>query len=258
MTSIIEQAFALAEAVNRFREQARRYYYQVMLSGHACPQCSGSLAMTQEGRCRCCLCGHELDPTVVFQRCSSCGGRPRLSVRRYSCSRCGVDLPSRFLFDGLVFDAEYFRQKMAESRERKQELRERVRQMLAESRSGVIQPSAAELEAVPGLIEALNVLIGGVEQPVFPEQTPQFSLSRYQTHINAHIRPFPRGMEQIPPLSEDHRLDRIWRFIAIIFMAHAGILDVWQEGPTIMVIQRETNPERQSVPGDLEEADGIA
>jgi hypothetical protein len=254
MTTIIEQAFALAEAVDRFWEQARRYYYQVMLSGHTCPQCSSSLEMIQESHCKCRLCGQELDPTVVFQRCSSCGGQPRLSVRRYSCTCCGADIPSHFLFDGLVFDAEYFRQKMAESRERKQELRERVRQMLTESRSGAIQLPAAELEAVPGLIDALNTLAGGVEMPVVLEQTPRFSLTRYQAHINAHIRPFPMGMEQIPPLSENRRLDRIWRFIAIIFMAHAGILNVWQEGPTIMVIQRETNPERQGVPGDLKEA----
>ena len=254
MKSIIEQAFALAEAVDRFREQARRYYYLVMLSGHACPQCSGSLEMTQEGRCRCCACDRELDPTVEFQRCSICGGQPRVSVRRYSCRQCGADVPSRFLFDGLVFDTEYFRQRMAESRERKQELREQVRQMLAESRSGVIQLPAAELEAVPGLIDALNALAGGVELPVVLEQTPRFSLSRYEAHIQAHIGPITLSLEQIPPLSENRRLDRIWRFIAIIFMAHAGILDAWQEGPTIMVIQRETNPERQGVPGDFEEA----
>ena len=48
MASIIEQAFALAEAVDRFRERVRWYYYLVMLSGHACPQCSGSLAMGEE------------------------------------------------------------------------------------------------------------------------------------------------------------------------------------------------------------------
>ena len=252
--NIIEQALALAKAVDRFREQARRYYYHVMLSGHACPQCEGSLAMTREGRCRCCACGEELDPTVAFQRCSSCGGKPRLAVRRYLCGQCGADVPSRFLFDGLVFDAEYFRQKVAESRQRRQELRERVRQMLAESRSGVIQLPAAELEAVPGLIDALNALAGGVELPAVLDQTPRFSLSRYEAHIQAHIGPIALSLDEIPPLSDNRRLDRIWRFIAIIFMAHAGILDVWQEGPTIMVMQRETNPERQGVPGDLEEA----
>ncbi|MBN2561392.1 MAG: hypothetical protein JXQ75_10730, partial [Phycisphaerae bacterium] len=46
-------------------------------------------------------------------------------------------------------------------------------------------------------------------------------------------------MDEIPLLDEDRRIDRIWRFIAIIFMAHARILDVWQEGESIMVIKRE-------------------
>lgn len=254
MMNIIEQAFSLAEAVDRFREQARRFYYQVMLSGHACPQCGGGLQMTQEGRCTCNTCGLKLDPTVAFQRCSSCGGQPRLSVRRYSCRKCGADVPSRFLFDGLIFDAEYFRQKMAESRERKQELRERVRLMLADSRSGVIQLPAVELEAVPGLIDALSALTGSIDLPVALELPPRFNLSRYQMHIHAHIRPFPMRMDEIPLLSEDRRLDRIWRFIAIIFMAHAGVLDVWQDGQEIMVRQRETDAERQGVPGDIEEA----
>jgi hypothetical protein len=111
---------------------------------------------------------------------------------------------------------------------------------------------------VPGLIGSLNALTGDVELPVFPEQTPQFNLSRYQTHISVHIRPIAISLDEIPPLSDNRRLDRIWRFIAIIFMAHAGILDVWQDGQEIMVMQREADSERQVVPGDLEEADGIA
>jgi len=257
MINIIEAGFALVDAVARYREQARGYYYEVALSAHTCPRCGAGLAMIQESRCRCRRCGHELDPTVAFQRCSRCGGRPRLSVRRYACSRCGADVPSRFLFDGLVFDAQYFRQKMAESRARRQKLRERVRQLLAGSRSGTFQPPAAELETVSGLMDALNTLTSAIERPMVLEQKPQFSLNRYQAHINAHIRPFPIGMEDIPPLSENRRLDRIWRFIAIIFMAHAGVLDIWQEGPDIMVMPREVNPERQGVPGDLEAVGGI-
>ena len=252
--NIIEQAFALAEAVDRFREQARRYYYQVMLSGHVCPQCGGGLEMTQEGRCRCVICGCEMDPTVAFQRCSICGGSPGLFVRRYSCRQCGADVPSRFLFDGLVFDAEYFRQKMSESRQHKQELRERVRQMLAESRSGAINLPPAELASMPGLLNALDALTGSSDPQGALELLPRFSLSSYEAHIQANIGLIALSLEQIPSLSENRRLDRIWLFIAIIFMAHAGILNVWQEGPTIMVTQRETDNERQGILGNAEEA----
>ncbi|MFC1794741.1 hypothetical protein ACFL3Q_14275, partial [Planctomycetota bacterium] len=51
--------------------------------------------------------------------------------------------------------------------------------------------------------------------------------------------------------------DLIWRFIAVIFLAHAGIIDVWQQGQNIIVIKHETNRKRQDVLGELEEADGI-
>ena len=130
---IIESAFAMLAAAGRFAERARWFFYQVTLSNHVCPACSGTLIMTGESRCRCETCSREIDPTVTFQRCVDCGGRPSIAVRRYRCRACGADIPSRFLFDGLAFDTEYFRQKMAESRQRKHQLRERVRNMLAAS-----------------------------------------------------------------------------------------------------------------------------
>ena len=255
---IVSHAFCMATAVERFMEQARMFYYAVMLSGHACPKCGGNLEMIQEGECRCCSCGHTLDPTLMFQQCELCGGKPKRTIRRYQCSQCGHDMASRFRFDGMVFDAEYFRQKMAESRAHKQELRERVRQMLAESRSAALPPQPMDLNSMPGLLDALNQLVqtgGSSAELALP---PTFSLGRYQAHVEAHIRPIAISLEQIPPMSENTRLDRIWRFTAIIFLAHAGILDVWQDGPTIMVKQRETDTEGQGVPGSIEEADGIA
>jgi len=255
---IVTQAFAMSAATERFMEQARAFYYAVMLSGHTCPDCNGSLEMAAEGQCRCLSCSVQFDPTPAFQRCSVCSGQPRLNVRRYSCRECGADVPSRFLFDGLVFDAEYFRQKMAESRTHKQELRERVRQMLAESRSATVPPAPIDLTAVPGLLDALNQLVQAGEPGLQVPLPPAFSLSRYQAHVQAHLRPFELSLDEIPPLSENTRLDRIWRFIAIIFLAHAGILDVWQDGPSIMVKKRETDAEGQGFPGSIEEADGIA
>jgi len=178
-------------------------------------------------------------------------------VRRYQCSNCGHDVVSRFLFDGLVFDAEYFRQKMAECRERKRELRERVRQMLAQSRSPAVQPEPMDLAAMPGLLEALDGLVQVETSCLNLPLAPAFSLNRYQSHVQAHIRPFPMRFDQIPPLSENHRLDRIWRFIAILFLAHAGIIDAWQNGPDILVMKREVDTERQGVPDGIAEAAGI-
>jgi len=254
---IVSQAFCLAELVNRVTETARQFYYAVMLAGHDCPTCGGGLVMLKEGACRCTVCGMALDPTIAFQRCTACGGAPRLAIRRYYCARCGIDVLSRFLFDGLVFDAEYFRRKMIEYRESRVDQRERVRQMLAESRSAAIQPQPVDLTAVPGLLEALNRLMQTDTPVVALSLPPAFNLNRYEAHIQAHIGPIAVSLERIPPLGENRRLDRIWRFIAIVFLVHAGILDAWQDGPDVMVIKHETDPERHAIPGDLEETDGI-
>jgi len=212
--------------------------------------------MITEGRCKCTLCGLECDPTITFQRCSACGGAPVLRIRRYQCRDCGDDITSRFLFDGLVFNTEYFKARMAESRQRKKELKERVRQMLAESRSADLPLAGADLNAVPGLIESLNGLTEELKTDIDIELQDEFDLNRYQEHIQAYIQDF--GLDEIPPLSKESiRKDRIWRFIALIFLAHYGVVDLLQDGQEIMVIKHEANREGQDVFGESEEVDGI-
>ncbi len=255
--NIIKMAFGLTEAVQRFIARARRFYYAVALSRHDCPQCHGKIEMTAEGRCRCAVCRYVVDPTVEFQRCSACGGKPTLRVRRYVCSRCGQCINSQFLFDGLVFDAAYFRQKMTESRQRKKEQRERVRQMLAGSRSASLVLPESDWNAASGLMAALNGMTAEALEAHTSSSKAGFDLSRYETHIQAHLGPISISMDEIPPLSENPRIDRVWRFITIIFLAHAGILDVWQEGESIMVIKHEANREGQGIPGDVEDVDRI-
>ena len=255
---IIGLGLSLVEAVAALAGRARYFYYSVMLAGHVCPACGGNVSMVAEGRSRCRSCGHELDPTLAFQRCSSCGGKPELRVRRYRCRGCGADVASRFLFDGLVFDTEYFRQKMVEHRQKKKEQTERVRKMLAESRSPVLEMSGAtDLTAVPGLVEALNGLTSGPAAGIVFQRGSDFDLERHESHLEAHIHEFPVSLDEIPSLGEDGRKERIWRFVAAIFLAHAAQIDIWQEGETIMVMKHETNGEGQDIPGDLEEADGF-
>ena len=256
-TQIIERALGLAQAVAGFVSRARQFFHAVMLYGHRCPSCGGSLQMEQERRCRCRCCGDIFDPTAAFQRCPACGGSARLRIRRYECVTCNTEIVSRFLFDGRVFDAAYFRQKMVEHRQRKRELRSRVRQMLSGTRSNAIAVPPAELAGVPGLLEALNSLTAGAEAALTSGIERRFDLHRYQKHIQAHLRPFPTALDDLPPLSENRRLDRIWRFIAIIFLAHAGLASVWQEGENILVKQREADREGSNVPGDSEQADGV-
>ena len=254
---IIAWAFRLVGAVGRLADRARQLYYAVMLMGHACPDCNGRLTMVKEGLCRCRSCGQEFDPTAAFQVCGTCGGRLELRVRRYRCKDCGSDVASRFLFEGLAFDAGYFRQKMTESRQRKRELKERVRKMLAESRSPHLDAMPADLSAIPGLVDALNGLVVGTDEAIPWQPGTGFDLRRYQSHVEAHIRDFRISLAEIPNLTADPRKDLIWRFVAIIFMAHAGLVDVWQEGSTIWVMKHEADREGQDISGDLEDADGV-
>lgn len=247
----------LAEAVQAFWEKARRFFHAVMLIDHRCPECMGSLVMVSEGKCRCVSCGNEFDPTTVFQRCSVCGGVPVLRVRRYECRDCGGGIESRFLFDGLVFDAEYFRAKMAESRRRRQEQRERVRQMLAGARSPDLAVEHAELAGVPGLREALDGLTADLADNLALECREQFDLSRHERHVRAHLRDYPVSLARIPPLTHDARRDLIWRFIAVISLAHAGLVDIWQDGEEIMVMKHEADGEGQDIPGESEDTDGV-
>jgi hypothetical protein len=250
-------ACELVEAVEAFRAKARRFFYRVMLIGQRCPECNGSLEMVSEGKCHCISCGKGFDPTVAFQRCSICGGVPVVRVRRYQCRGCGGEIMSRFLFEGLIFDADYFREKMAESRQRQQEQRERVRQMLAQSRSGDLTLQHADLSGVPGLLEALNAMTVGLDDSVAAECRGQFDLRLYESHVQAHLRNDPVNLAAIPSLGQDLRKDLVWRFIAVIFLAHAGILDIWQEGQEIMVMRHEANRKGQDVPGERAAVDGV-
>ena len=221
--------------------KAKSYFYNVMLLGYRCPQCSGGLEMLAEGRCRCIGCSCELDPTATFQRCPACGGTPVLSVRRYQCQSCGSDISSMFLFDGLVFDKEYFRKKIAESRQRKKQQKERVRKMLLECRSADLSLPYVDFGAVPGLTEALNSLTSGIVEDMAREGHAEFDLNLYERHIQAHIQDFPIELHDIPSLTENVRRDLIWRFIAVVFLCHMGVVDIEQQQERIMVVKHEVD-----------------
>ena len=181
--NIIALAFNLTAVVEQFVTKAKHLYYSIMLLGYCCPKCHGHLSMISEGKCRCNQCGFEFDPSEEFQRCSSCGGKIELRIRRYQCQECGTDVRSRFLFDGLVFSREYFQEKMAQSRQRKRDLQEKVRQMLAESRSAALPLDVLDLSSVPGLLGALNDLTADLGTEYVQEAKTQFDLNRYQGHI---------------------------------------------------------------------------
>lgn len=255
---IIGLAYTLAGAVERLVGRVRAFYYEVALSGHHCPACDGHLMMVREGQCRCDSCGRAFDPTAAFQACTTCGGQPRLRIRRYECSRCGADVTSRFLFDGLVFDAAYFREKMVEHRERQREHRKERQEQVLVSRSNDLEPGPVNLDDLPDLVSVLDSLSKGVLPPIPISPSSAFTLQRYEAHVTAHLQPIAITFNDIPPLSENTLKDRIWRFIAILFLAQSGAIRLWQENTTIWLMPHETHRERQAVPGDVEAVDGVA
>jgi hypothetical protein len=109
---------------------------------------------------------------------------------------------------------------------------------------------------VPGLLEALNSLTAGLEPSIALELRDKFDLSRYQSHIRSHLGTEPMDLKQIPPLVEDLRRDLIWRFIAAIFLDHAGLVNICQQHDTIWVMKFDDR-EGQDISGKAEEIDGF-
>jgi hypothetical protein len=51
--------------------------------------------------------------------------------------------------------------------------------------------------------------------------------------------------------------DPFWPLIAVIFLAHDGLVDLLQHGQDILVMKHEANRKGQDFFGELEEADGV-
>jgi len=259
MMNIIQRAFDLMQAVEALRRRVRAFYYEVMLWGQACPRCEAPLRMIGESRCQCTMCRHEFDPTVSFQQCMGCGGQVRLRIRRYVCRQCGRDIRSRFVYDRPAFDREYFRERMAESRKRAREHQDLTKPMVVPPRSEEACVAPAALDEIPGLLEALDGLVSAPDIAAWlPLLRTGFDLKRYQGHVLNHIGPIEVPFDTLPQLENNTRLDRIWRFVAIVFLAHSGEIELWQENGAIMVMQRGTHGKGQGVSGETEAADGIA
>jgi hypothetical protein len=145
---------------------------------------------------------------------------------------------------------------MTESRQRKKDQKQRVQQMLAKCRSEPLALKAPDLNSVPGLVEALSGLTAGLDASVALELKDKFDLGCYQEHIKSHLETEPMDLRQIPPLAEDLRLDLIWRFIAAIFLDHAGLVEIYQQDDTIWVMKYDYH-KGQGISDEVEEIEGF-
>jgi len=148
-------------------------------------------------------------------------------------------LRSAYTFEAKVFDKVYFTGKMREHRQRRKAQREAVRRLLAVSRSGEYIPEEpVGLGTIPGLVDALDELVANAA----PDQMisvlaspPEFDLERYRQHIIAFLNGYEVLFEKIPPLLDDARRDRVFRFVAAVFMDHQGEVELVQYDHALVV-----------------------
>jgi hypothetical protein len=232
------------ERVLSFKERARRFFYAVVLSPHCCGACGGRLEWAGAGRAKCGKCGVEFDLTVTFQRSECCRATLELKRQHYACSRCGQPVVSRFLFDERVFDAEYFRDAMKRSREKKSRRLARLKELLAASRSdALVLADLPLLDEVPGLAEDLDALVGSISQVDAGEfrEADDFVLEAYREAILEYLGGLEVMFSAFPVLCEDSRVDRARRFVTLVYMEHEGDIVLTQYGNDILVEKNEAD-----------------
>lgn len=226
---LVQQFQNVQVRVGDYKQMAKDFYFRVVLSNVSCPESGGQLQMTGQSQCRC-SCGHTLDPTLEFQKSPCCGADLTLKTFHYACTKCHRSVSSRFIFDERVFDSEYFRQLMRESRERKKRKREEIRKLLAGSRSEILSlMEEPDLESIPGLLEDLDEFIETETPEEFqPDDGIIFNIDNYRNHILSLLNWDPVCFRQIMPIDDDMRRDQVWRFITLIYMQNDREVEIDQ------------------------------
>jgi hypothetical protein len=133
---------------------------------------------------------------------------------------------------------------MQESRRKAKKKREEIKRLLAESRSGALPfLEYPKLESIPNLIQDLNDFIQNNSTPICQSSfdvKPGFQLNHYREHILSILGWNSMLFSDIVPLVDDYRLDRIWRFVTLVFMQNDREVDLTQYGSDLLV-QRNSN-----------------
>lgn len=232
--TLLRSMASVHQMMGVLKDHIRQLYFRAVLLAKACPECSQpDLVMIRDSWCRCRSCNHEMDPTEVFQMCPACRSGLTRKVYHYWCDHCRAPVRSLYSFDAKVFDPIYFREMMRTSRERKRERRETVRQLLDGSRSAPLQFSESPIiETLPGLDQALNRFVNmplPISLFLFADGRPRFDMHLYRQHIRDLAAGCVVHFEGISKLIPDARLDRIFRFITIIFMQQDGEIEIRQD-----------------------------
>ena len=235
---LVHQINGILEYVDAYKERVRDFYFQVLLSQHACPTCGDTLHMTDISECSC-QSGHIFDPAVAFQLSPCCQSGLIRKTFHYACSRCHKTVPSRFLFDERVFDAEYFREMMREHRDHIKSRREEIGRILAESRSGtLLLMEEPRLDTIPDFLQDLDAFIIGTPIQLCGdafELKSDFNLAEYRAHILSLLAHHALRFSEISPLTGDDRGDKVRRFITLVFMDNDREINLQQHGDDLLI-----------------------
>jgi len=230
---------ALAErAIDAYRERVRSFYFSVLMSKFHCPQCQGPFQLVGPSMARC-NCGAAFDPTVSFQRSCCCGANLVKKQLHYACRACDNLVPSIFLFDEVIFNSEYFREKMRLSREQIRREQAEMRAMLMVARSGQLPLiNKFDLDHTPGLETDIDRLIGvGDTDRATQEREMSLNIDDYRLHIVSLLETEVL-FSSIEPLIPEERRDKVYRFISLIFMEQDREIRLSQCGNDILVERR--------------------
>jgi len=186
-----------------------------------------------------CICGAVFDPTLTFQKSGCCGAVLVKRQCHYACNGCGDVVPSIFLFDEVVFDSEYFREKMRLSREQRRREQAEARAILRAERSGALSIfDEIDLETIPGLLTDLDGLVGARSIEECPQDWERnLSIEDYRRHI-VSLLDAEIVFSSISPLFPEERRDKVYRFISLIFMEQDQEVRLSQYGEDILVERR--------------------
>jgi hypothetical protein len=224
--------------ISHLKDKTKIFYFRVLLSRHPCPKCSGELTMTGENQCSC-SCGEAFDPTLAFQKSACCGTQLIRKTFHYVCSRCKKANPSRFLFDERIFDKAYFCEMMKASRAKAKKKKEEMIKLLMEARSGEL-PLLQDpcLESIPDLITDLDHFVGADEDEsddAALDTNSVFSMDDYRSHILSALDCGSRFFSKINNLGKDHREDKVYRFVTLIFMQNDQEVELTQYDNDLLI-----------------------
>lgn len=234
----VEELSVFLGIVAAYHEHARSFYYNVLFADHHCPECNGRLESAGPSKGICTSCGYRIDPTLHFQRSSCCQAALIRHRLHYGCRQCGATVPSRFLFDERIFDAEYFRERVAASRARRQRtIREMQNRLTAAHTSPLLLTDLPEINQICGLTDALNELLlrRDLDRGEQHEHDDSFEMEAYRRLVLSAVHGCILHFDAVPRVSKDARTDRARRFTTLIFMEHEREIALEQQDGDILV-----------------------